>query len=64
MKSLSNSFRLFLKQDVSSRLEIDRLDQTNASIVKNDVRMVWEVDAFLRTNSTYEWRTRQTETLD
>ena len=29
------------------------LDQTNASIVKNDVRMVWEVDAIsAKTNST------------
>ena len=31
----------------------ESLDQTNASIVKNDVRMVWEVDAIsAKTNST------------
>ena len=31
----------------------ESLEQTNASIVKNDVRMVWEVDAIsAKTNST------------
>ena len=35
------------------------LDQTNASIVKNDVRMVWEVDAIsAKTNSTTRIRGR------
>ena len=35
------------------------LDQTNVSIVKNDVRMVWEVDAIsAKTNSTTRIRGR------